>query len=112
MRDFVRQPTGTVISRLARAHPFLIMAALAVVVPLVWQLSALKYDDGILGPTLRIVSYILLWPALLLAYGAHFIKAIGNAPWVFMLGWVAVVFAYILLDVVFTLWAKNRASAA
>ena len=99
-------------SRLARAHPFLILAILAVIVPLLWRLSALNYDDGILGSTLRILSYILLWPALLLAYGAHFIKAIGNAPWVFMLGWVAVVFAYILLDLVFTQWARKRASAA
>ena len=92
--------------RIASWRPFLILTVLTVVVPLVWRLSGIDYDNGILGVGLFAVSYVLLWPAMFLASIIRLIPPLTNASWAFVASLVIVLSCYLWMDRVLTRWGR------
>ena len=95
-------------TRLACYHPFAILAALTIAIPLVWRLSGLDYDQAPLGTGLAAASYLLTLPvqvvlgALYATTGAQPSNAVG------LLGWSIVIAAYLGLDYRWARLAKAR----
>ena len=89
-------------------RPFLILAALTVVVPLVWRLSGLSYDDGALGFSLFMASYVLLLPATLLEAGLRLLPPL-RVTGLGLPSLAAVLLLYVWLDRRVTFRARRAA---
>ena len=98
--------------RLARWHPFLVLGAMTLIIPLAWRLSGIDYDDGALGLALFGCSYVLLWPAMAIANALRIVPALRSASWLFVPSLVFVLASYVGLDRAMSRRWKSSAPAA
>jgi len=94
--------------RLARFHPFAVLAAVTLAVPLLWRLSDLDYDQAPLGTALAVVSYILVWPVQVVLTTLYTATGAPPSSTMGLLGWSIVIASYLALDYAVTRAVRAR----
>ena len=84
--------------RLARYHPFAVLAALTVGVPLLWHLSGLDYDQAPFGTALFAISYLLTLPVQFVLGALYAVSGWQASTAAGILGWSLVIAGYLGLD--------------
>jgi hypothetical protein len=85
-------------TRIARYHPFAVLAGLTVAIPLLWRLSGLDYDQAPFGTALFLVSYVLMLPVQMVLGALYAASGWQPSTAVGLIGWSLVVTGYLALD--------------